>query len=181
MFDHKHVHKCRWYQNTLGLRSMIDFIVLSSDLRHSNYRGNTHCSASLGKPMLVCCKGGSEEQCRFRPGRGAVDQLFTLVRLFEGAWEFAYPVYMCCVAVSKCKSFYDHSKSCVCILHSKSSTFSVGVGLCKGCLLSQILFVISMDRILRCSWGEKSVWFGAIRITSLLLADYVVLLVQCLH
>jgi len=33
MFDHKVVHKCTWYQATLGQRSMIDFVVVSSDLR----------------------------------------------------------------------------------------------------------------------------------------------------
>ncbi|TWW66800.1 hypothetical protein D4764_20G0008320 [Takifugu flavidus] len=35
------------------------------------------------------------EQCGFRPGRGTVDQLYTLSRVFEGAWEFAQPVHMC--------------------------------------------------------------------------------------
>ena len=34
-----------------------------------------------------------EEQCGFRPGRGTVDQLYTLSRVLEGAWEFAQTVY----------------------------------------------------------------------------------------
>jgi len=38
-----------------------------------------------------------EEQCRFRPGRGTVDQLFTLA----GLLEFAHPVYMCFVDLEK--------------------------------------------------------------------------------
>ena len=33
MFKHKSVHQCTWHQDTLGRRSMIDFIVVSSDLR----------------------------------------------------------------------------------------------------------------------------------------------------
>ena len=33
MFEHKGVHKCTWHQDTLGRRSMIDFVVVSSDLR----------------------------------------------------------------------------------------------------------------------------------------------------
>ncbi|XP_077940565.1 uncharacterized protein LOC144384606 [Gasterosteus aculeatus] len=33
MFEHKDVHKCTWYQSTLGQRSMIDFVIVSSDLR----------------------------------------------------------------------------------------------------------------------------------------------------
>ncbi|KAI3360255.1 hypothetical protein L3Q82_014564, partial [Scortum barcoo] len=30
-----------------------------------------------------------EEQCGFRPGRGTLDQLYTLHRVLEGLWEFA--------------------------------------------------------------------------------------------
>ncbi|KAI3368223.1 hypothetical protein L3Q82_007817 [Scortum barcoo] len=34
MFEHKGVHQCMWqHQDTLGRRSMIDFVVVSSDLR----------------------------------------------------------------------------------------------------------------------------------------------------
>ncbi|KAI3370935.1 hypothetical protein L3Q82_023490 [Scortum barcoo] len=33
MFEHKGVHQCTWHQDTLSRRSMIDFVVVSSDLR----------------------------------------------------------------------------------------------------------------------------------------------------
>ncbi|XP_070403428.1 uncharacterized protein [Nothobranchius furzeri] len=33
MFRHKGVHMCFWHQDTLGRRSMIDFVVVSSELR----------------------------------------------------------------------------------------------------------------------------------------------------
>uniref|UniRef100_A0A7N8XDS0 Endonuclease/exonuclease/phosphatase domain-containing protein n=1 Tax=Mastacembelus armatus TaxID=205130 RepID=A0A7N8XDS0_9TELE len=33
MFKHKGVHQCTWHQDTLGRRSMIDFVVVSSDIR----------------------------------------------------------------------------------------------------------------------------------------------------
>ncbi|KAK3518709.1 hypothetical protein QTP70_008925, partial [Hemibagrus guttatus] len=33
MFKHKGVHQYTWYQDTLGWRSMIDLVVVSSDLR----------------------------------------------------------------------------------------------------------------------------------------------------
>ncbi|KAI3356949.1 hypothetical protein L3Q82_003594 [Scortum barcoo] len=42
-----------------------------------------------------------EEQCGFRPGRGTVDQLYTLHRVLEGLWEFAQPVHMCFVDLEK--------------------------------------------------------------------------------
>jgi len=42
-----------------------------------------------------------DQQCGFRPGRGTVEQLFTLERILEGSWEFAQPVYMCFVDLEK--------------------------------------------------------------------------------
>ncbi|TWW59868.1 Gamma-enolase [Takifugu flavidus] len=42
-----------------------------------------------------------EEQCGFPPGHGTVDQLYTVSRVFEGAWEFAQPVHMCFVAFDR--------------------------------------------------------------------------------
>ncbi len=72
----------------------------------------------------------------------------------------------------------NQSESCVRILSIKSNTFTVGVGLCQGCLLSPILFVIFMDRISRCSHGEECVWFRNFRAASLLFAHDVVLLVS---
>ncbi|TWW77426.1 hypothetical protein D4764_12G0008160 [Takifugu flavidus] len=75
----------------------------------SNYRGITLLSLSgkvysgvldrrvrqIVEPQI------QEEQCGFRPGRGTVDQLYTLSRIFEGAWEFAQPVHMCFVDLEK--------------------------------------------------------------------------------
>ncbi|KAK5904105.1 hypothetical protein CesoFtcFv8_005702 [Champsocephalus esox] len=120
-----------------------------------------------------------EEQCGFRPGRGTTDQLFTLAKILEGAWEYAYPVYMCLVDLEKAydrvprellwevlreygvrgpllraiQSLYSQSESCVRVLGSKSDPFPVRVGLRQGCALSPILFVIYMDRISRHSRG----------------------------
>jgi len=53
------------------------------------------------------------------------------------------------------RSLYDQSKNCVCILGTKSNSFVRWTP--PG--LSPIPFVIFMDRILRRSRGEKSVWF----------------------
>ncbi|TWW73592.1 R2DM Retrovirus-related Pol polyprotein from type II retrotransposable element [Takifugu flavidus] len=143
-----------------------------------------------------------EEQCGFRPGRGTVDQLYTLSRVFEGAWEFAQPVHMCFVDLEKAfdrvprgvlwgvlreygvsgpliravRSLYDRCQSLVRIAGSKSNLFPVRVGLRQGCPLSPILFIIFMDRISRCSHGVEGIRFGDLRIASLLFADDVVLL-----
>uniref|UniRef100_A0A8C6NIQ5 Reverse transcriptase domain-containing protein n=1 Tax=Nothobranchius furzeri TaxID=105023 RepID=A0A8C6NIQ5_NOTFU len=143
-----------------------------------------------------------EEQCGFRPGRGTLDQLYTLRGILEGAWEFAQPVYMCFVDLEKAfdrvprgalwgvlreygvpgpliravRSLYDRCQSLVRIAGSKSGSFPVRVGLRQGCPLSPILFITFMDRISRCSQGVEGIRFGGLRIRSLLFADDVVLL-----
>ena len=95
-----------------------------------------------------------EEQCGFRPGRGNVDQLYTLGRL-EGAWVFAQPVYTCFVDLEKAfdrvpqglmwgvpreygvpdsligdvRSLYDRCQSLVRITGRRLNLFPVRVGL----------------------------------------------------
>ncbi|KAK5901379.1 hypothetical protein CgunFtcFv8_026257 [Champsocephalus gunnari] len=66
----------------------------------ANYRGITLLSLP-GKVYSKVLDRIEEEQCGFRPGRGTTDQLFTLARILEGAWEYAYPVYMCFVDLEK--------------------------------------------------------------------------------
>ena len=132
----------------------------------------------------------------------ALDLLYTLCKILEGAWEYAQPVYMCFVDLEKsfdrvplgalwgvlreCGvpdplmgavwSLYDRCQSLVRIAASKSDAFPVRVGLRQGCPLSPILFIIFMDRISRCSQAVEGVRFGDLRIGSLLFADDVVLL-----
>ncbi|KAI3370701.1 hypothetical protein L3Q82_007256 [Scortum barcoo] len=139
-----------------------------------------------------------EEQCGFRPGRGTLDQLYTLHRVLEGLWEFAQPVHMCFVDLEKAfdrvprgilwgvlheygvrgpllravRSLYDRSRSLVRIAGSKSDLFPVHVGLRQGCPLSPVLFIIFMDFL----YGPEGVRFGNHRISSLLFADDVVLM-----
>ncbi|KAI3373168.1 hypothetical protein L3Q82_006373 [Scortum barcoo] len=140
----------------------------------------------------------------FVPGRGTLDQLYTLHRVLEGLWEFAQPVHMCFVDLEKAfdrvprgilwgcsmsmgsgepllravRSLYDRSRSLVRIAGSKSDLFPVHVGLRQGCPLSPVLFIIFMDRISRRrrNQGPEGVRFGNHRISSLLFADDVVLM-----
>uniref|UniRef100_A0A8C6NPK6 Reverse transcriptase domain-containing protein n=1 Tax=Nothobranchius furzeri TaxID=105023 RepID=A0A8C6NPK6_NOTFU len=143
-----------------------------------------------------------EEQCGFCPGRGTVEQLYTLARVMEGAWEFAQPIHMCFVDLEKAcdrvprgtlwgtlqeygvggfllraiQSLYQRSVSLVRIAGSKSDLFPVRVGLCQGCPLSPVLSITLKERISRRSRGVECVKFGGRRILSLLFADCVFLL-----
>ncbi|KAI3353928.1 hypothetical protein L3Q82_005125 [Scortum barcoo] len=144
-----------------------------------------------------------EEQCGFRPGRGTLDQLYTLHRVLEGLWDFVCPTspHVLCGSgegIRPCpswysvgvlheygvrepllravRSLYDRSRSLVRIAGSKSDLFPVHVGLRQGCPLSPVLFIIFMDRISRRSQGPEGVRFGNHRISSLLFADDVVLM-----
>uniref|UniRef100_A0A8C8DQS5 Reverse transcriptase domain-containing protein n=1 Tax=Oryzias sinensis TaxID=183150 RepID=A0A8C8DQS5_9TELE len=166
----------------------------------SNYRGITLLSLPgkfsarvlerrvrpIVKPRI------QEQQCGFRPGRGTVDQLYTLSRVLEGLWEFAHPVHMCFVDLEKAvdrvprgilwgvlweygvrgallravRYLYDQSRSLVPIAGSKSDLFPVHVGFGQGCPSSPILFIVFMDRISRRSQGPEGFWFGDHRMLS---------------
>uniref|UniRef100_A0A8C6S4J5 Reverse transcriptase domain-containing protein n=1 Tax=Neogobius melanostomus TaxID=47308 RepID=A0A8C6S4J5_9GOBI len=142
-----------------------------------------------------------EEQCGFCPGRGTLDQLYTLHRVLEGLWEFAQPAHLCFVDLEKAfdrvprgalwgvlreygvwgpllravRSLYDRSKSLVHITGSKSDLFPVHVGLRQGWPLSPVLFITFMDRISRRSQGPEGVRFGNLRISSAVNNDVVLL------
>uniref|UniRef100_A0A8C6KS35 Reverse transcriptase domain-containing protein n=1 Tax=Nothobranchius furzeri TaxID=105023 RepID=A0A8C6KS35_NOTFU len=151
-------------------------IFKKGDLRVcSNYRGITllslpgkvYSKVLKRRVRLIVESQIEEEQCGLRPGRGTVDQLYTLARAMEGALEFAQPIHMCFVDSEKA---YDHVPRGTLwgTLHK--------VGLRQGCPLSPVLFITFMDRISRRSCGVECVEFGGRRISSLLFADDVVLL-----
>ncbi|KAI3369294.1 hypothetical protein L3Q82_007548 [Scortum barcoo] len=58
MFKHKGVHQCTWHQDTLGRRSMIDFVVVSSDLR-PYVLDTLGSSRSCGRKVSGACRGGN--------------------------------------------------------------------------------------------------------------------------
>ncbi len=59
--------------------------------------GNVYTRVLERRVQPIVVPQVQEEQCGFRPGRGTMDQLFTLARVLEGARDFAQPVYMCFV------------------------------------------------------------------------------------
>ncbi|KAI3358313.1 hypothetical protein L3Q82_014754, partial [Scortum barcoo] len=112
-----------------------------------------------------------EEQCGFRPGRGTLDQLYTLRRVLEGLWEFAQPVHMCFVDLEKAFDRVPRG-----ILWGVLREYGV-----RRPLLRAVRSLYDRSRSLvriagSVSQGPEGVRFGNHRISSLLFADDVVLL-----
>ncbi|KAI3351231.1 hypothetical protein L3Q82_005615 [Scortum barcoo] len=115
-----------------------------------------------------------EEQCGFRPGRGTLDQLYTLHRVLEGLWEFAQPVHMCFVDLEKAFDRVPRG-----ILWGAPCEYGVREPLLRAV---RSLYDRSRSLVLHCrqisrrSQGPEGVRFGNHRISSLLFADDVVLM-----
>lgn len=70
----------------------------------SNYRGITlfslpwkaYARVLERRIWLIVEPRIQREQRCFRPGRGTLDQLYTLSRVLEGSWEYAQPVQVFC-------------------------------------------------------------------------------------
>ncbi|KAI3362052.1 hypothetical protein L3Q82_012385 [Scortum barcoo] len=117
-----------------------------------------------------------EEQCGFRPGRGTLDQLYTLHRVLEGLWEFAQPVHMCFVDLEKAFDRVPRG-----ILWGVLREYGVREPLLRAVRSlydrSRSLVRIIAGRFLGVSsQGPEGVRFGNHRISSLLFADDVVLM-----
>ncbi|XP_057705300.1 uncharacterized protein LOC130923569 isoform X1 [Corythoichthys intestinalis] len=70
MFKHKGVHMCTWHQDTLGYSSMIDFVIVSSDLRPHVLDTRVKRGAELSTDHhLVVCWLRWRGKMLVRPGR----------------------------------------------------------------------------------------------------------------
>ena len=63
--------------------------------------GKVYTTLLYNKMKSAIDKALSEHQCGFRPGRGCVDQIFSMRRIIEMAGEFNRPLHVCFIDLKK--------------------------------------------------------------------------------
>ena len=116
-----------------------------------------------------------EEQTGFRKGRGCTDQIFTLRNIIEQSIEWNMPLFINFIDFKKAfdsvhrntlwklmgsygipnkiinlvKCFYNNFKCSVILGNTISENFIIKSGVRQGCVLSPILFLMTIDWIKR--------------------------------
>ena len=116
-----------------------------------------------------------EDQCRFRSGRGCVDQMFVMKQMSEKFVEKNKSLYVAYMDLEKVydrvdreamwrvlgmygingqllkavQSLYEKSGACVRVCREEGEWFEVGVGLRQGCVMSPWLFNLFMDAVMK--------------------------------
>lgn len=84
----------------------------------------------------------------------------------ESLWLYS-PKHSVRVRLGAMRHNWNWTKYHVLILYTKLSLFPALDGLCQGCTMSQILFVVFMNRIWRCSCWEEGDRLGILKVSSL--------------
>ena len=142
-------------------------------------------------------------QSGFRPGRGCVDQIFSLQRTLEQRWAYQQPTVLCFVDFAASfdtvdngalwrimrgdgmpekllrlvKGYYQSTRARIRAYGEESETFEVKTGVGQGCALSPTLFNYAIDYILdRALQDYAGVEVGRnVRVSDLVYADDIVL------
>ena len=122
-----------------------------------------------------------EEQAGFRKGRGCTDQIFALRNIIEQCLEWNTPLFINFVDFRKAfdsvyrdslwkilrhygipqkivtiiSKFYDHFECNVILNGTFSDSFLVKSGVRQGCILSPILFLVTIDWIMRSTISDQ--------------------------
>ncbi len=122
-----------------------------------------------------------QEQAGFRKGRGCIDQIFALRNIIEQCLEWNVPLYINFIDFKKAfdsvhretlwkilhsygvppkivtliKMFYDHFECSIILDNTISEWFTVESGVRQGCILSPILFLVTIDWIMRKTTSDQ--------------------------
>ncbi len=123
-----------------------------------------------------------QEQAGFRKGRGCMDQIFALRNIIEQCLEWILPLYINFVDFRKAfdsvhrntlwmilhsygipsknisiiKTFYEHFECSVITGNDLSEWFPVQSGVRQGCIISSILFLVTIDWITTNTTADRS-------------------------
>ncbi|KAF1010546.1 MAG: hypothetical protein GAK29_05048 [Acinetobacter bereziniae] len=141
----------------------------------------------------------------FMPGRGCVDQIFTLQQVLEKCMHVRKKVYCAFVDLEKAydnvnrsklwqtlaeygvdeptlnvlKEIYNGSKACVRVNGTLSDWFEVQQGVRQGCVMSPWLFNVFIDKCVRdACFDARGVKVGSVDVKVLLYADDAVLVAE---
>lgn len=167
--------------------------------------GKLYARLLIGRVQRVTQGKIWEVQCGFMPGRGCVDQIFTVQQVIEKCAAVNKKMYVAFVDLEKAydkvnrselwkvlneygvqgrllsavKSMYDGSKACVRVNNVLSEWFEVKRGVRQGCVMSPWLFNIFMDKCVRMAIrGERGIKIGELLLWLLLYADDAMLLAE---
>lgn len=110
VFEHKDVRMCSWHHNLLGLRSMIDFVILSSDLGPFVLKRSR--SANRSSPLVSRIRG--QERTLVRPHRPKI-----IMRL---CWERLVKELVTMVFISHFQPGFDHIPKAAVDMESKRAS-----------------------------------------------------------
>ena len=140
------------------------------------------CRILLGRIDKALNSKLREEQAGFRRGRGCVDQIFALRNIIEQCLEWKTPLYMNFIdfrkafdsvhreslwkilaayglpakMISLLRAFYTNFECSVIVDNNTTSEpFPVETGVRQGCILSPILFLVTIDWIMRQTISDK--------------------------
>ena len=158
--------------------------------RCENYRGISLLSV-VGKVLAQVIRArlqafreitAREEQCGFRPGRGCIDQIFSVRQVLEerirckkqtvavfidfksafdsvhraSMWKALLAIGVPSKVVRVIAAFYDGTACRVKVQGEKSSPFEVKTGVRQGCVLSPLLFNVVIDWIMNKSLAGRT-------------------------
>ena len=148
-----------------------------------------------------------EEQAGFRTQRSCIDQIFVLRNVIEQCLEFQKPVYINFIDFKKAfdsvhrdslwkilkvygipesfisifRDLYDGSRCCIKVDGGYTEYFDIVTGVRQGCVLSPLLFILTIDYVMRISVAEPTYglsWTEGRRLKDLDFADDLALLAE---